>query len=97
MLLIPLDRHRLELLFVAALDPKRASVPNGRRNTAWGVQTSGNVVTDFHQPCFAIAFTGELPCSTNAGGIGVGCAPPNEARWEFAFADGGHVSTPHCR
>jgi hypothetical protein len=72
MLLVPLDRHGLELLFLAALDPKRAGLFDRRRNAARRVNASRHVVAGFDEPGLAGALFGELFCAAGAGAVSIG-------------------------
>jgi hypothetical protein len=90
MFFVSLDRHGLELFFVAALDPQSASLFDGRRYAARRVQPARNVVARFYEPRFAVAFASELLCATDASAVSIRGSPANKAGWQNTFSDRGH-------
>src|SRR5258705_12131828 len=94
MLLVTLDRHGFEALFVAALDPQRAGLFDRWRYAAGCVGATRYIVASFDQPRLGGALFRKLFFSTNTGAVGVGGTPDNQAGGQLALADGGHFILP---
>src|ERR1700726_3847612 len=90
MFFVALYRHRLEVLVVAALDPKLCRLADRRRDASCRVQAAFQVVLSINQPCFCIGFIWKQLGAALAASVDIGNFPANQTGGQGALADVGH-------